>query len=319
MQQASFYQQDNSILPTYATQFLSGALSGMIADCATHPLDTIRVRVQCVRKTACKPSSLEIFKACMQQESWRGLYRGFSAVLTFSIPAHALYFSAYENSKRLLEKQGMNQELSPVVSGVAAEFCGGLIWTPQDVIKQRSQLQGAPGVVDDGKYSTLFRSCRTVWMEDGLKGFYRGYVIAFVSFAPFSALYFAGFEWSRNLILRLRSLPKQESNSIIDFIAGICGGGLATVLTTPLDILKTRYQVEKSIQFDSLQGYVNDPSRPSLRHITVQLYKEEGFRAFFRGVGIRLIWLVPAASITITVYEHLKRNLDLVFGKFKHI
>jgi hypothetical protein len=299
------------LFSSYTIQLISGALSGLIADSFTHPLDTLRVRVQCVRKEHCLPSSFQLFKLCLQRESWKGLYRGVGAVVAFSIPAHALYFSSYENVKKVLERNGVHEQVSPTIAGVAAEFCGGLLWTPQDVIKQRSQLQGAPGVIDDGKYANLRRSIRTIWLEEGLGGFYRGYFIAFVSFAPFSALYFSGFEWSRKL-LRL-VLTKEESNGFVDLVAGAAGGSLATILTTPLDILKTRYQVEKSIQFENSRT-LSDKSSPSISRIAVELVKEEGITGLFRGVGIRLVWLVPAASITITIYESLKRNLERLLG-----
>ncbi|GJQ14736.1 hypothetical protein GpartN1_g6527.t1 [Galdieria partita] len=309
MQETNAYRTVPLVSP-YTVQLISGALSGLIADSSTHPLDTLRVRVQCVRKDHCLPSSFQLFKLCLQQESWKGLYRGFGAVVAFSIPAHALYFASYENVKRVLERRGVNEEISPTVAGVAAEFCGGLLWTPQDVIKQRSQLQGAPGVIDDGKYANLRRSVQTVWLEEGLRGFYRGYLFAFISFAPFSALYFSGFEWSRKIMQRFLKKSKDESNGFIDLVAGTIGGSLATVLTTPLDVLKTRYQVEKSIQFDNSETVFNNKSSPSVTRIAVQLVREEGIAGLFRGVGIRLIWLVPAASITITIYENLKRNLE---------
>lgn len=308
--------QENNVLRTvplvtpYTVQLISGAFSGLVADSCTHPLDTLRVRVQCVRRDHCQPSSFQMLKLCLQQESWKGLYRGFGAVVTFSIPAHALYFASYENVKLVLERRGVNEELSPTVAGVAAEFFGGLVWTPQDVIKQRSQLQGAPGVVDNGKYANLRRSIQTVWLEEGIRGFYRGYFVAFVSFAPFSALYFSGFEWSRSTLQRVVGKSKQDSNSLIDLVAGTVGGGLATLLTTPLDVLKTRYQVEKSIQFENCRDVLDTQSHPSITRIAVQLLKEEGIAGFFRGVGIRLVWLVPAASITITIYENTKRFLE---------
>ncbi|GJD12501.1 Mitochondrial substrate carrier family protein E [Galdieria sulphuraria] len=287
MQETNAYRSV-PLVSLYAVQLISGALAGLIADSSTHPLDTLRVRVQCVRKDHCPPSSFQLFKLCLQHESWKGLYRGFGAVVAFSIPAHALYFASYENAKRALEKRGVNEEISPTMAGVAAEFFGGLLWTPQDVIKQRSQLQGAPGVIDDGKYANLRRSVQTVWLEEGLRGFYRGYFIAFFSFAPFSALYFSGFEWSRKIMQRILRKSEEESNGFIDLVAGTVGGSLATVLTTPLDVLKTRYQVERSIQFDSSQTVFNIRSRPSITRIAFQLVKEEGIVGLFRGVGIRL-------------------------------
>lgn len=61
---------------------------------------------------------------------------------TLTIPAHALYFTGYESSKRFLGRHLGEGSVTNFLSGFWADVMGSLIWTPMDVIKQRLQVAG---------------------------------------------------------------------------------------------------------------------------------------------------------------------------------
>lgn len=103
----------------------------------------------------------------------------------------------------------------------------------------------------------------------------------------------------------------------------------AATLTSPLDVLKTR------LQSDFYQGQLRDlhaahrrPQKHTLTSVpraayvhlqeTVQIlnsiYKHEGFRTLFRGLGANLTGVVPARSINFYVYGNGKRILNEQFN-----
>jgi hypothetical protein len=61
------------------------------------------------------------------------------------------------------------------------------------------------------------------------------------------------------------------------------------VCTAPFDIVKTRLQTQRILGVPRYTG---------VRNAFVTIYREEGAAAFLRGLGPRLLMLMPAASIT---------------------
>lgn len=97
-------------------------------------------------------------------------------VLMFTHPGHAAYFGGYDILKRLVYPSDVpTQVQSPAVhflSGVFSNFIGGIIWNPQDVVKQRMQVQdNRRGEV--GRYRNSWHCLRSVVKEEGPKGLFR--------------------------------------------------------------------------------------------------------------------------------------------------
>jgi len=76
----------------------------------------------------------------------------------------------------------------------------------------------------------------------------------------------------------------------------------AAYLTTPCDVIKTRLQVE------TRKG---DTQYTSLRHCAQTVYKEEGFKAFFKGGPARILRSSPQFAFTLAGYEVLQGLLPL--------
>ncbi|KAG6879564.1 hypothetical protein C0992_001391 [Termitomyces sp. T32_za158] len=77
-----------------------------------------------------------------------------------------------------------------------------------------------------------------------------------------------------------------------------CFSGMpAAYLTTPADVVKTRLQVE------ARQGQTN---YKGLRDAFVKIYKEEGFRALYKGGPARVVRSSPQFGFTLLGYETLK-------------
>lgn len=63
--------------------------------------------------------------------------------------------------------------------------------------------------------------------------------------APFSALYWPGYEFIRHLSAWELVLSRRSdmSSFVGDFVAGAVSGGCAAFITTPIDVVKTRRQM----------------------------------------------------------------------------
>lgn len=76
----------------------------------------------------------------------------------------------------------------------------------------------------------------------------------------------------------------------------------AAYLTTPCDVIKTRLQVE---------ARKGDTQYTSLRHCAKTVFKEEGFKAFFKGGPARIMRSSPQFGFTLAGYELLQGLLPL--------
>ncbi|KAI3529871.1 hypothetical protein CABS01_12886 [Colletotrichum abscissum] len=110
------------------------------------------------------------------------------------------------------------------------------------------------------------------------------------------------------------------AKSWVHFVAGGVGGMTAATLTAPLDVLKTRlqsdfYQAQLRASHAARAQAVGtlSPYRAALFHLreTFQIlgsvYKIEGPRALFKGLGPNLIGVIPARSINFYTYGNGKR------------
>ena len=84
----------------------------------------------------------------------------------------------------------------------------------------------------------------------------------------------------------------------VDSLQGaICGsfaGGVAASVTTPLDVVKTRLMLGKDIHGVPYKGTLDTFSR---------VYKEEGAKRLFSGIGPRTMWISIGGFVFFGMYE----------------
>eukprot|EP00953_Heterococcus_sp_UTEX-ZZ885_P005119 3236-Heterococcus_DN1.PRE.1 len=101
------------------------------------------------------------------------------------------------------------------------------------------------------------------------------------------------------------------------FAAGAGAGAVATIITHPFDVVKTRQQLEGvgTSQSSSLQSAAQQQQRSALHYqpaaqqqqrawpLLLKLCREEGPRGMFRGLSARVAKVAPACAIMISSYE----------------
>jgi solute carrier family 25 iron transporter 28/37 len=152
------------------------------------------------------------------------------------IPAHALYFSVFEAAKKAYGADNVGHNpIAAAMTGATAAFSHDLIMTPFDTIKQRMQL---------GYYKNIFHCIREVNRVEGFRSFYLSLPTTLAMNLPQGSIVIAVNESMRKMFLGRNSDPKAPLSVTASLISGSVAGGVAALITTPMDVIKTRLQTQ---------------------------------------------------------------------------
>ncbi|KAA8522460.1 hypothetical protein F0562_013179 [Nyssa sinensis] len=278
---------------------LAGSIAGMVEHMAMFPIDTLKTRMQMLGATtpSLRPAQFSrFFASIVRTEGPLGLYRGIGAMGLGAGPAHAVYFSVYETCK---QKLGGNRPghhpLVHAASGVVATTASDAVLTPMDVVKQRLQLRRSPYI---GVRDCMVRMVK----EEGVRAFYASYRTTVVMNAPFTAVHFATYEAVKKVLNDVSPEHASEERILVHLTAGGAAGTLASAITTPLDVVKTRLQCQGVCGADTF-------SSSSIHMALRQIVAKEGPQALLQGLKPRVLFHAPAAAICWSTYEAIKNFL----------
>ncbi|BAT78011.1 hypothetical protein VIGAN_02063500 [Vigna angularis var. angularis] len=307
--------------------FLGAALFSGVSF-TLYPMVVLKTRQQV---SSSRFSCLNMSCAIMRCEGLRGFYKGFGTSLMGTIPARALYMGSLEVTKSNVGtaflELGFSETTAVAVAnataGVTSAMAAQLVWTPVDVVSQRLMVQGSGGSktilanLNSESYRNGFDAFRKILCADGARGFYRGFGISILTYAPSNAFWWTSYSMVHRLIWSAfgsyLSKGKSESNDnlsgvrpnsktmvAVQGLSAVMASGVSAIVTMPLDTIKTRLQV--------LDNEEHGRRRPLTFVQTVRnLVKEGGLPACYRGLGPRWASMSLSATTMITTYEFLKR------------
>ena len=159
---------------------------------------------------------------------------------------------------------------------------------PLEIVKIRLQTIGEQVRLE----GATPKGAVTIVKELGFLGLYKGASACLLRDVPFSAIYFPAYasakEWCRG--------DKEKAAPLDLLLAGAMAGAPAASLTTPADVIKTRMQVA---------GSGGTKPYESIPEATVDIMKNEGPTAFFKGAAARVFRSSPQFAVTLMCYELL--------------
>ncbi|KAL8089173.1 uncharacterized protein LOC141698030 [Apium graveolens] len=274
-------------------QFMvAGSIAGMIEHMAMFPVDTIKTQMQALGSCPIKSASLsQAVKTILKSQGTAGFYRGISAMGLGAGPAHAVYFSVYENCKRRFEVEGSGNgnHVAHASAGVVATVASDAVFTPMDMVKQRLQLSSSP-------YKGVLDCVRRVVKEEGYRAFYASYRTTVLMNAPFTAVHFSTYEAMKKGLSEVSGESVEDERLVVHATAGAVAGALAAVVTTPLDVVKTQLQCQGVCGCDRFKS-------GSIRDVLQTILKKDGYVGLMRGWMPRMLFHAPAAAICWSTYE----------------
>ena len=131
----------------------------------------------------------------------------------------------------------------------------------------------------------------------GSRGLYLGFTPTFAREITANAVYFYSYEY----VMRLFAGGESSAHAPIEaaFLAGGIAGSSSWFFTYPVDYVKTVMQSQD----------LDRPRYKNVKDCAVQQYRSEGYKAFFKGLGITMLRSFPVNAVAFFSFEYLMRMM----------
>ncbi|CEP03792.1 Mitochondrial glycine transporter [Plasmodiophora brassicae] len=265
---------------------LAGCSSGVVAAAVLQPLDVVKTTViGTFRSEGLRvPAYSRSFDAATQIVKERGitaLWRGVGPSVVRVALGAGFYFGML-NALLVKDERGKATKESAAFAGGFSRLFTATLLSPLTLVKTRFE-----GAVAD-HYTGLVDALRSIQRAEGVRGLYSGLLPTLVRDVPYSSV---------NVLIYTQVKPmfqeRIESSIAVSLLTGMISGTTGTVITHPMDVLRTRIQIRESNYASGVWGTF------------LRVVHEEGPKGLFRGVFPRLIKRGLSNALTWSMYERL--------------
>lgn len=289
-----------------AIQIFSGGSAGFVEVCIMHPLDLVKTRFQIQTKTVpgdplYYTSVVDCMKKMYRSEGFLSFWKGILPPILAETPKRAVKFFTFEQYKRaFLFGSPTPTPLTFALAGLGAGITEAILVNPFERVKVR--MQSDRQRLD--KMPTTWTVTKEIVRKDGLglRGLNKGITATMARNGVFNMVYFGFYHSVRPLVPQ----PKNPNLTVIRNLAiGFASGILGSLINIPFDVAKSRIQgpqpVPGEIKYRTTLGSI------------ATVYREEGFKALYKGLVPKLLRLGPGGAIMLIVYEHVHDYLRAKF------
>lgn len=281
-------------------QFVAGAVAGISEILVMYPLDVVKTRMQLQVSQAAGSAAaagehyagvVDCIRKIVQKEGASRLYKGISSPVLMEAPKRATKFACNDEFQKvykdLFGAPVLTQPLS-VLSGASAGICEAFVVVPFELVKirlqdSRSNYKGPVDVV------------KQIIAKEGVMAMYNGLESTMWRHGVWNSGYFGIIFQARAMLPKPQNKTQKTTN---DLIAGTIGGTVGSLLSTPFDVVKSRIQ-NTAVVAGVVRKY--NWSWPSM----LIVYREEGFRALYKGFVPKVLRLGPGGGILLVVFTEV--------------
>lgn len=277
--------------------FLAGSFSGTFSTILFQPLDLVKTRLQSkvnAHYATPKNGMLGTVAHIVRKDNVFGLWKGMTPSITRVIPGVGLYFSSLHWLKHTFGLEELTA-MQAICLGITARSMSGALLIPITVVKTRFES-------DVYKYNSISEALKLIYKQEGIRGLSRGLVPTLLRDAPYSGLYLMFYTQLKKTAvshLTINTEKRIDKSSVtINFSCGILAGLMASMVTQPADVIKTKMQL-----------YPNEFN--GIYHATLFIYKKYGIFGYFKGVVPRMLRRTLMTAMAWTVYEQVTSFIGL--------
>lgn len=265
-----------------------GGAAATAALALLYPLDNIQTRMQQQRKktkqVASGPlqtttasnnttqSTIQVVNQLIKEEGIAGLYSGFTSGLFAMVVSWFSYYYTYRvvQQNRVVQRLGIASSTSAwsdLLNGTVAGTITCVLTNPLWVMNTRIKLRGS-----DQPSQGYPRELWSLISEEGVAGLLQGIGPALVLVSNPALQFMCAEQFRRYLALNYGTAP----GPIIEFCIGAITKLIATILTYPYNVIKTRMQENANVAHSAME-------------IAANVFNDGGMRAFFAGLDVTMV------------------------------
>eukprot|EP00898_Chlorokybus_atmophyticus_P002416 jgi/Chlat1/3175/Chrsp22S03452 len=311
--------------------FLAGSTAGVVSACLLQPFDVVKTRLQ-AHAAPGLPGSVDrgvggtfrLMRAIATKEGIGGLWKGtapsvirvalgaglyfvsldYALALARTLHAHAQRRTTTQQQTQLqqAQQQQPNNKLPgalTMVAGASARSFAAAALCPVTVVKTRMEYVGlsSPTRAPLNNMST-WQALRSIAANEGVrKGLYAGLGPTLARDAPYSALNLIFYQQLQHYLSTRVTQQQQHLRGLVNFASGAASGALATLLTHPPDVVRTRLQL----------GQRGGGAHTNMSITWRGIVAKEGVRGLFAGVAPRVMKRALQMALTWAMFEELNR------------
>ncbi|RXK36440.1 solute carrier family 25 (mitochondrial folate transporter), member 32 [Tremella mesenterica] len=312
---------------------VAGLGAGTVATLVMHPLDLVKVRFQLADApryappdpvgtsvgTSSHPMTHKrpgfgraVYGAlaeAVQVDGWKGLYRGLIPNLVGGAGSWGLYFLFYNMIKKQMQHGDPTYRTTSgqhLLAAAEASAVTAMLTNPIWVVKTRVF---ATARHDPTAYRGLFQALGSIYRNEGIRGLYRGSLLALVGvsngsiqFATYEEIKRRRTDIKRKLYASHGREWKTEDEKLKNIEYILASGSskfVAIAITYPYQVIRARIQNASGPSTLSSSKPVTIPS------VIAAAWRNEGFLGFYKGLGTNALRILPGTCTTFVVYENL--------------
>ena len=296
--------------PTMIERMVSAGAAACVADVVTFPFDVAKVRLQILGEQNISLVGATNGTATLQAvpkfnglfgtlihlvrtEGPASLYGGISPGLQRQCIFASIRIGIYDNIKDFYQKT-FNMDTNKYSSLIAIRILSGItsgalaitIAQPTDVVKVK--MQAKSGI----KYRSSLEAYRMIYRSEGISGLWKGLGPNVVRNSTVNATELVCYDTIKDLLMKHLNF---QDNLICHFYSAFGAGFCATVVASPIDVVKTRIMNSSAGQY---KGMI-DCAR--------KLVAESGVKAFYKGFTPSFMRLGTWNVCMFVTYEQFKK------------
>jgi adenine nucleotide transporter 17 len=244
-------------------------------------------------------------KHVVQEEGFSGLFSGFPSNWLASAAERGVYYYWYQ---RLRDHYGVSDPSPNLWKNFLISFAAAAITVffinPIWVVNTRqstnkSPVTGTSKLVEPEAPQGFFPTLKRTILDEGIFSLYSGLPAA-LALAINPAIQYTCFELFKHFLAQylLQKKGKSTTNNKVShysftlsqlFLLGVASKAVATILTYPLMVIRSRMQV----------------SNQSFMEIMRQIYHEDGFSGFFRGLDAKMLFSILNAGLLMMLQDRI--------------
>lgn len=217
-----------------------------------------------------------------------------------------------------------------------------MVTNPIWVIKTRLMSQASRTAVGNTAgpqfdYKSTFDAARKMYLEEGVRSYYSGLSPALLGLTHV-AIQFPAYEYLKTKFtgqgMGVQAEGDQTHHWFGILSASVISKIMASSATYPHEVIRSRLQIQhrsmpsSSVEYPAFEGGLGGSENPGstgrktgaaeapkykgIVNTFRIILREEGWRAFYGGMGVNMLRAVPAATTVMLTYEYLLKNIHQI-------